>query len=155
MTLHTRLVVAAGLVWLEPNRILVQRRPATAPHGGGCLELPGGKVEPGESPVAALRRELLEEWGPGASQLRVEGIAEVLHHLYPDGPEILLCIYHVDAGAWRDDWEARVRVEPGASVEAHALQALPAHEFLAADRPFIEDLARGSTRSRSAPRSGC
>ena len=56
-----RLVVGAALVdSLErPSRILAARRYATS-HAGGW-EFPGGKVEPGESPLAALRRELREE----------------------------------------------------------------------------------------------
>lgn len=51
--------VAVGLVW-EADRLLVQRRP---PEGllGGLWEFPGGKVEEGEEPAEAVRRELREE----------------------------------------------------------------------------------------------
>ncbi len=38
----------------------MQQRPAGREHGG-LWEYPGGKVEPGEGPVAALVRELHEE----------------------------------------------------------------------------------------------
>lgn len=55
------LVVAAALVddLARPTRLLAARRHATS-HAGGW-EFPGGKVEPGEDPVAALHRELAEE----------------------------------------------------------------------------------------------
>lgn len=78
--MQPRLVVVAGLVWLGPQRLLVQRRPPHASHGAGCLELPGGKVEPGEAPTAALVRELREELGVTAE---VGRIWEVLFHPYP------------------------------------------------------------------------
>lgn len=54
-----QLVVAAALVDAQ-GRIFVQRRPLHKALGG-LWEFPGGKVEPGESPEAALIRELREE----------------------------------------------------------------------------------------------
>jgi 8-oxo-dGTP diphosphatase len=48
----------------EPSMLLVARR--SAPEQlAGLWEFPGGKVEPGEEPKAALARELLEELGVG------------------------------------------------------------------------------------------
>ncbi len=55
------LVVAAALVDAD-GRVLVQRRPEGKPMAG-LWEFPGGKVEPGETPEAALVRELAEEVG--------------------------------------------------------------------------------------------
>lgn len=53
------LVVAAALVDTS-GRVLLQQRP---PHKqmGGLWEFPGGKVENGETPEAAILRELSEE----------------------------------------------------------------------------------------------
>ena len=53
------LVVAAALVD-GAGRVLVQRRPPGKALAG-LWEFPGGKLEPGETPEAALVRELEEE----------------------------------------------------------------------------------------------
>ena len=55
------MVVAAALVDSD-GRVLVQQRPPGKPMAG-LWEFPGGKVEPGEAPEAALIRELTEELG--------------------------------------------------------------------------------------------
>jgi 8-oxo-dGTP diphosphatase len=40
---------------------------------GGCWEFPGGKVEPGESDEAAIRREFNEEFGVEVRPLKLIG----------------------------------------------------------------------------------
>jgi 8-oxo-dGTP diphosphatase len=56
-----RIVVVAGALY-DGHRLLAARRSAP-PVLAGRWELPGGKVEEGESPEAALVRELREELG--------------------------------------------------------------------------------------------
>ena len=57
----TMIVVAAALVDSEGRVLLQQRLPDRAM--AGLWEFPGGKVEPGERPEAALIREIEEELG--------------------------------------------------------------------------------------------
>jgi 8-oxo-dGTP diphosphatase len=57
----TVLVVAVALI--DPDgRVLIAKRPE-GKQLAGLWEFPGGKVEPGERPEAALIRELKEELG--------------------------------------------------------------------------------------------
>ena len=60
--------------------MLIAKRSADQ-HLGGTWEFPGGKVEPGEEPEAAARRELLEETGLVAEALEP---LLVFVHDYPD-----------------------------------------------------------------------
>lgn len=57
----TVLVVAVALVDVD-GRVLIAQRPE-GKQMAGLWEFPGGKVEPGERPEAALIRELNEELG--------------------------------------------------------------------------------------------
>ncbi|NNN32788.1 (deoxy)nucleoside triphosphate pyrophosphohydrolase [Streptomyces sp. S3(2020)] len=58
----TERTVVVGAALLDTGRLLAARRSAP-PELAGRWELPGGKVEPGETPEAALERELREELG--------------------------------------------------------------------------------------------
>ncbi len=73
--------VAVGVIFNAAGDVLLALRPEDK-HQGGLWEFPGGKVEPGEGVVAALRRELNEE-------LAIEVIGSprpliTIHHCYPD-----------------------------------------------------------------------
>ncbi len=67
------LVRASVVALARGDRWYVQRR---SPDGflGGLWEFPGGKIEPGESPEAAARRELREETGLTAGRLTSLGV---------------------------------------------------------------------------------
>ena len=113
------LVVAAALVDdLDDPRVLLAARRRSPVSLAGRWEFPGGKVEPGEEPEAALHRELREELG-----VEVELGAELR------GP---------DDGCWRLTgrytmrlWRARVSGgEPEPLVEHDALRWLPRGEWL-------------------------
>ena len=70
--------VAAALIYRE-GRLLAARRA----DGGqdGKWELPGGKIEEGEKPVEALRREVREELG---CELGTAWLYDTVEHDYPD-----------------------------------------------------------------------
>ena len=77
------LVLVAAVVLVDPDgRVLLAQRPAGKAMGG-LWEFPGGKVDPGETPEAALIRELAEELGidVAASCLAPFTFAS---HAYPD-----------------------------------------------------------------------
>ncbi len=69
----TERIVVVGAALLDGGRLLAARRSAP-PDLAGRWELPGGKVEPGERPEAALVRELREELGVDAEPVeRIPG----------------------------------------------------------------------------------
>lgn len=74
------MAVVVGIVKNLNGEILLGLRPDGS-FMAGFWELPGGKVEPGETPKTALKRELLEELDIKAAQLchRLD-----MHYEYPD-----------------------------------------------------------------------
>ena len=71
--------VAAGILLNAEGRYLLGQRPEGKPYAG-YWEVPGGKIEKGESVFEALKRELWEELG-----IEIESSEEltVLEHDYP------------------------------------------------------------------------
>jgi 8-oxo-dGTP diphosphatase len=72
-------VVAAGILLDSENRYLLGQRPEGKPYAG-YWEVPGGKVEQGETIFQALQRELHEELG---IEITSSEELTVLEHDYP------------------------------------------------------------------------
>jgi 8-oxo-dGTP diphosphatase len=72
-----RLLVAAALIERDGLVLMSRRRPDQSLPG--TWEFPGGKIEAGESPAAALAREIDEELGCAVA---VGTIHEVVFHAY-------------------------------------------------------------------------
>jgi ADP-ribose diphosphatase len=68
---HPGAVVMVAL--FEDGRVLLERQ-FRYPHGRDFIELPAGKLEPGEPHLETAQRELLEETGYVASQWRRLGV---------------------------------------------------------------------------------
>ena len=62
-------LVAVGILQRPDGQVLFAQRPAGKPYAG-YWEFPGGKIEAGESALAALGRELQEELGIVVTQAR-------------------------------------------------------------------------------------
>lgn len=91
MTLRT---VAVGIIRNSQQQIFIAQRAANA-HMGGLWEFPGGKMEEGETPEQALKRELLEEAGIQVEQ------AELLATSYHQFAERQIAFYFYLVEQWR------------------------------------------------------
>lgn len=126
-----RKLVVAGLIVGDDRRVLITQRRADQALPLQW-ELPGGKVEPGEAPIAALERELREELG---ARVIVGRIWDVLFHPYA-AFDLVMLVY-------------ACRLAPGEvprAVEVADLAwvvagELPAWDILPADRPLVDRLA--------------
>jgi 8-oxo-dGTP diphosphatase len=67
-------------VIVRDGRVLMVHERSNRPAGGEWWTLPGGGIEPGETPEQAVRREVLEETG-----LIVEEVSYLLDTPYPSG----------------------------------------------------------------------
>jgi 8-oxo-dGTP diphosphatase len=131
MVARPRKLVVAALI-RDGRRVLMSRRRADQPMPL-LWEFPGGKIEPGESPQAALVREVREELG---CELAVGAIHDVVFHAYPEF-DLYMLVY---AGSITAGVPRPVEVAEIAWVEA---SELPALDLLPADYPLAESLARG------------
>ena len=122
--------VVAGVIRDARGRILLARR-TEGRDLAGLWEFPGGKVEPGEAPEAALVRELREELGisaaVGASVIRVP-------MAYPE-KQLLLDVREVA-------FSGHPRGLEGQALAWVPLHKLPDYPMPPADVPVVEDLLR-------------
>jgi 8-oxo-dGTP diphosphatase len=126
-----RKLVVAGLIQKEGRFLLTQRR-ADQAHPG-MWELPGGKIEPGESPQIALSRELWEEL---SLRVSIQNVWDVLFHAYPEF-DVLMLVY--SCVPLPGQTPRCTQVQNLAWVDCDGARAL---DVLPADRPLLLRLER-------------
>jgi 8-oxo-dGTP diphosphatase len=124
--------VVAALI-LKDDQILACQRTRHQPMPLKW-EFPGGKIEEGEQPRDALRRELEEELGIEAI---IGNEVARIHHEYPSGGAIELRFFEVHT--YQGEVENRIFRE----IRWVGRSELPALDFLEADRQLVRDLAAG------------
>lgn len=122
--------VVAGVLRDGAGRVLLAQRPPGA-HLAGGWEFPGGKLEPGETRIAGLSRELGEELGVGVDAARP---LMRISHRYEDR-DILLDCWLVTA------WRGEPRGLDGQQLRWCPPEALPGAGLLPADAPLVCALA--------------
>ncbi len=121
--------VAAGvIVGAEGRFLLGQRAPGT--FYPGYWEFPGGKVEPGESPAEALRRELHEELGIDARVLHPWIVRE---HVY-EHASVRLHFFEVA------DWAGELNDHVHAALAWESALAPRVGPMLPANGPILKSL---------------
>jgi len=125
----TRHIDVVGAVIVQEGRILAARR-GPAMSQPDMWEFPGGKIEAGESPEQALRRELVEELG---CTVEVGERLESTTHAYDFGSVTLTTYYcRLVAGVAEPTEHSELRwVEPDALGELDWAPAdIPAVQLL-------------------------
>jgi 8-oxo-dGTP diphosphatase len=124
--------VVAGLIVKDGKLLVCQRtRHQTMPLK---WEFPGGKIEEGEQPRDALRRELEEELGIVAT---IGNEVARIQHEYPNGGMVELRFY--DVRQYAGEIENRIFRD----IQWSEPKALPSYDFLEADLTLVQDLAAG------------
>ena len=130
----TRLLPVVAAALTDPiGRVLVQQRPA-GKHHAGLWEFPGGKIEPEETPEAALVRELEEELGIATDAADLIPIAFASQ---PHGERrLVLLLYRCSS------WRGAPRALEGGALAWHRPETLTKLPMPPADRDLLAAFTR-------------
>jgi 8-oxo-dGTP diphosphatase len=124
--------VVAALIFKEGKVLVCQRtRHQTMPLK---WEFPGGKIEEGEQPRDALRRELDEELG---IQAKIGDEVARIRHEYKGGSSVELRFYVVR------EYDGNLENKIFRDLQWAERADLPTYDFLEADLELVKDLASG------------
>jgi len=124
--------VVAALIVQEGKLLVCQRtRHQTMPLK---WEFPGGKIEEGEQPRSALRRELEEELGILAT---IGDEVRRIQHEYPNGGMVELRFFVVR------EYTREIENRIFRDIQWIAPQDLTGYDFLEADFALVKELAAG------------
>ncbi len=122
-----RLQIAVGVIFSpDKKKVLLSRRHENADQGG-LWEFPGGKCEPDEDTLSALKRELFEELN-----IEISGATELLKIDY-DYPQLSVCL-----NVWSvSEWKGRVFGREGQVIEWVDIDKLHLRDFPEANERII------------------
>jgi 8-oxo-dGTP diphosphatase len=129
--------VVAAVIERNDRRLLIsqRRRTDTSPLK---WEFPGGKVEEGEAPEAALARELKEELG--ATLRKSVPIGRVVHKYAQTPEELEILFFAVDI------LEAELTPRSFENIAWVLPKELGEYDFLAANAGLVANLATGKIK---------
>jgi 8-oxo-dGTP diphosphatase len=148
---HQKTLIVYGTVILrdERRRVLLQRR-----ADNGLWGLPGGILEPGESILDCAHRELYEETGLSAGELRLTGVYSdpCYDVVYPNGDQVqqyTVCFEGQIAGG-------RLQVDPQETSELAFcdLDKLPRDQMAGFYLDMLQDAEHGGSPAFSPPYGG-
>lgn len=132
MNPESGLIAVTAAILIKGSKVLIAQRKSTA-HQAGKWEFPGGKIEPGETPEACLRRELQEEFGID-TQIG-QFLAESVFHY--EEISIRLLAYQATL------IEGRLEPNDHDAIAWVAPHQMDPYEFAPADLPFVVMLKGG------------
>jgi 8-oxo-dGTP diphosphatase len=124
-----RIVVVAAVLQQADGRFLLAQRPAGKVYAG-YWEFPGGKVEDGETPAAALSRELHEELGIDVISAYPWLIREF------DYPHAAVRLHFFRVRAWRGELQSR----EAQAFSWQRLEGINVAPLLPANGPILQAL---------------
>lgn len=144
----TVLIVVALALMAEDGTVLMQQRPANKAHGG-LWEFPGGKLEPGETPEAAIVREIDEELGISINPAHLVPLS--FASAQPGASDLTMLLLLYTTVQWQG---VPIALEPGTQVMWASAAALPALPMPPLDVPLakaviplLEGVAKGKRPS--------
>lgn len=129
-----RIAVAAAVLQQPDGRFLLAQRPAGKAYAG-YWEFPGGKVEDGETPAAALCRELHEELGIDVTAAYPWHIREF------DYPHLAVRLHFFRVRAWRGTLQSR----EAQAFTWQRIEAIDVAPLLPANGPILKALGLPET----------
>jgi 8-oxo-dGTP diphosphatase len=138
------ITVVAAVIERDDRRLLIgqRRHNDTSPLK---WEFPGGKVENGETPEAALSRELHEELG--ATLQKCVEIARVRHKYAETANGLEIRFYAAEIASAPDPLVAAVQ-KPFEQLAWVLPKELSQYDFLAANARLVADLATGRLKAK-------
>ena len=121
------IVVAAALVDADRKVLLQQRAPGRSM--AGLWEFPGGKVEPDESPEAALARELGEELGIDVAE---GALVPACFASAPNAGKHMILLLYICR-----EWSGEPRPLDASGLKWLQVAEMDSEEMPPADRPLI------------------